>query len=138
MTVPMIPTAINGRDDWTLLLPEHRHFRREWPWFEAGRLHAMRHFIGDGDVVFDIGAEEGDFPALWATWGAEVVLVEPNDRVWPNIRAIFEANDLGHRVLATFSGFAGPEPRDLPEQSWLHVDGWPNSAYGAVIGDHGF
>lgn len=138
MTVPMIPTAINGRDDWTLLLPEHRHFRREWPWFEAARLHAMRHFIGDGDVVFDIGAEEGDFPALWASWGAEVVLVEPNPRVWPNIRAIFEANGLDGQILAAFAGFAGPSPRDGDDGPGLLRAGWPDAAFGPIIGDHGF
>lgn len=98
------------------------------------------------DVVYDIGAEEGDFPALWATWGADVVLVEPNPRVWPNIRAIFEANGLVDHVKGWHVGFAG---KDVRTADWSHdpargenpdedVDGWPRCAYGPVIGDHGF
>ena len=102
--VKMIPTYINDR--WVLILPEHRHDRPEWPWWEATRLAAMYHFIGEGDVVYDIGAEEGDFPALFAKWGAQVVLVEPNPLVWPNIKAIFDANELSHMVIGSFVGFA--------------------------------
>lgn len=134
----MLPTLINGR--WELRLPEHRHARPEWPWWEATRLAAMRHVIRSSDVVFDIGAEEGDFPALFASWGASVVCFEPNDRVWPNIRAIFQANDL--RLYGWFRGFAsddvanvqlGPMSGDIG-----HGFAWPPCADGPVIGDHGF
>lgn len=153
----MVSTMINGR--WQLLLPEHRHARPEWPWWEAQRLAAEHHVV-DGlqrelgspwsdvhsaepipaarPLVYCVGAEEGDFPALYASWGANVVLFEPNERVWPNIRAIFEANQLEDRVQATFAGFAG-------RQTVMHHDRdphlgsiWPNCASGDVIGDHGF
>lgn len=141
-TVEMVPTTINDR--WTLLLPEHRAARLEWPTWERERLAAMHDLIRSGDTVFDIGAEEGDFPALWASWGADVVLVEPNPRVWPNIRAIFEANDLTENVRACWVGFAGDEFR--PETpAWIRdqlggspVGIWPRCAFGEVIGDHGF
>jgi hypothetical protein len=62
------PTLINGR--WPLLLPDHRAARPSWGWWEATRLAAMHHFIQPGDVVYDVGAEEGDFPCLFSTWGA--------------------------------------------------------------------
>lgn len=126
----MTETLINGR--WTLELPEHRSARPEWPWWEAARLAAMSTVIGPGSVVYDVGGEEGDFPALWASWGAEVVIAEPNPRVWPNIRWIFDANDLP-APLACWPGFLGDEgnaPNPLP--------GWPECAFGDVIGDHGF
>lgn len=137
----MIPTLINER--WTLLLPAHRAERQEWPVWEIERLAAMAELIGPGDLVYDIGAEEGDFPALWASWGADVVLAEPNPRVWPNIRAIFEANGLEDRVRGWWVGFAGDEPRDCPEWDAEHVHaadgrGWPSCALGRIIGDHGF
>lgn len=165
--VPMLSTIINRR--WELLLPEHRHGRLEWDVWEQERLGAMFEFMhtapGYGPVpsepgdprgalaprhrVFDIGAEEGDFPALWASWGATVTLVEPNPKVWPNIRAIFEANGLVDRVDGYFVGFAGEE--ELANHKWDrdHVatvsgDGrvvhgaWPQCAYGPIIGDHGF
>lgn len=124
---------VNGR--WPLLLPSHRAARREWPWWEATRLAAMRHHIHEGDVVFDVGAEEGDFPALWASWGAGVVLAEPNPLVWPNVRAIFEANHLPDPILC-WPGFLGDIPGQVP---WTQtLPGWPESSKGPLIGDHGF
>lgn len=129
----MHPTRINGR--WPLLLPEHRAMRPEWPWWEATRLAAMRTVIGEGQVVYDVGAEEGDLPALWVTWGAEVVLAEPNPRVWPNIRAIFEANHLP-APLACWPGFLGEERSST--MRYRGLSGWPECSMGPVIGDHGF
>jgi FkbM family methyltransferase len=101
---------------------------------------------GDYDVrpvVYDIGAEEGDFPALFSSWGCDVVLFEPNDRVWPNIRAIWEANQL-RPPLAMFVGFAGLDDDHSirigkADPEWaLPERNWPMAAYGEVIGDHGF
>lgn len=164
---PVESTLINGR--WELLLPPHRAARLEWPTWERERLAAMhecisvaplQEFVGDRfsplpeiprHVVYDIGAEEGDFPALWASWGADVVLVEPNPLVWSNIRTVFHENGLEGRVRGWFVGFAGEHARDRewhlqPGQSvpvdaphldpWGHD--WPICAYGPVIGDHGF
>lgn len=147
----MRPTMINER--WGLLLPEHRAARPEWPVWEKERLASMRDRIGPGDVVLDVGAEEGDFPALWASWGADVVMVEPNPRVWPNIRTIFEANHLERRVRGTWVGFCGDRTRVTDNMDWIaehdgrvdplmypngRVPAWPRCAYGPVIGDHGF
>lgn len=133
-SVLMVETTINGR--WPLLLPEHRAARPEWPTWEQERLAHMHDRLGDGDVIYDIGAEEGDLPALWATWGAQVVLFEPNERVWPNIKAIWEANELP-APLATFAGFAAVHD-DVSESGVLDREGWPESADGPLIGDHGF
>lgn len=132
MSVPMVPTLINGR--WLLRLPEHRAARDSWPWWEATRLAAMRHHLDQGDVVWDVGAEEGDFPALWASWGAQVVLAEPNPRVWPNIRAIFYGNHLPDPLFC-WPGFLGDVDDRGREPPAL---GWPGCAEGPVIGDHGF
>lgn len=128
-----ILTQVNGR--WPLYLPEHRAARPEWPWWEATRLAAMRPLIGAGSVVWDVGAEEGDFPALWASWGASVVMAEPNPAVWPNIRLIWEANELPDPA-GCWPGFLGDTIVDLP--STLSSGPWPACADGPVIGDHGF
>lgn len=135
----MLSTRINER--WELLLPEHRAARPEWPHWERERLASMALNVMPGDLVIDVGAEEGDMPALYATWGAELIMLEPNPRVWPNIRAIWQANDLPPPV-AWHVGFAGHERRNVPR--WDHEyakvmdDGWPACAHGDVIGDHGF
>jgi FkbM family methyltransferase len=141
--VEMLPTTINGR--WELWLPRHRAERPEWATgWEPERLASMADRIGPGDVVLDVGAEEGDFPALWASWGADVVMVEPNPKVWPNIKAIFDTNGLTERVRGWFVGFCGDFERPAGDDQWadcsMYGDGaqWPACASGPVIGDHGF
>lgn len=122
-------------DRWPLLLPEHRAARGEaWLWWEKPRLESMFHNLHQGDVIYDIGTEEGDLSALFAQWCGEIVLVEPNPRVWPNVKAIFEANGLPAPAGA-FVGFAGPERHGLQE-AWTKA--WPDCADGEIIGDHGF
>lgn len=133
MTVPMIETTINGR--WSLKLPEHRAARPEWATgWEPERISSMHDHLGPGDVVYDVGAEEGDMPGLWASWGCQVGMFEPNARVWPNIRVIWEGNELPPPLFA-FPGFAADH--DSPQLDY-GAGGWPDSAYGPVIGDHGF
>lgn len=165
--VPMVQTEINGR--WSLLLPEHRAARPEWQTgWERERLDSMHEhltrlrdsWVNDPDrsdlaryrpVIIDVGVEEGDLTALYSQWGCDVVMVEPNPRVWPNVRAIWNANNL-RQPLSGWVGFAGDRDDSLLAQhvrEWLieHVqvpepgdddDGWPACAYGPVIGDHAF
>lgn len=130
-------TLINGR--WELLLPDHRAARPEWDitlgGWETARLNHMADTIKTGDRVLYIGAEEGDMCGLLASWGAELVLAEPNELVWPNIRAIWEANDLID-PLGCYTGFCGRQSSPGYASGWAQK--WPESAYGPLIGDHGF
>lgn len=139
----LIRTRINGR--WDLLLPEHRAVRPQWDiangGWETERLSDMHAAVTIALAelriphVLDVGAEEGDMPALYASWGARVTCVEPNPLVWPNIRAIFEGNGLD--TPDWFVGFCGDESR-LGLEDVDELDGWPVCANGPVIGDHGF
>lgn len=125
------PTDIHGH---TLRLPSHRAI--QWlrdPGFERERIRTMAQVIKPTDIVFDIGAEQGDMSALFASWVPDggVVLVEPNPLVWPCIRATFEENDLADRVLSFWLGFMGAEmkPGDVglvpdvidPAAGFLHL-----------------
>lgn len=131
----MLPTLIASR--WSLLLPEHRAVRPEWPHWEKERLDAMHKAIRPTDTVAYIGVEEGDLAALVSTWCARIHLFEPNDRVWPNVRAIWEANSL-RPPAGCWSGFAGATTA-IPGAAWPDLTNqWPPSAYGPLIGDHGF
>lgn len=128
--VEMIETLINGK--WKIKLPKHRADRPEWPTWEDKRLESMSQKLRKDDVLFYVGAEEGDMAALCQMWGAEVVLFEPNEKVWPNIKAIWEANNL--TPPWTFNGFAS-------NYSTLNTairGGFPDSADGEIISDHGF
>lgn len=161
--VPMIPTLINSR--WTISLPQHRAERAEWiTGWETERLDSMHANLRPGMVIYDIGTEEGDLSALFARWvdgrpdtvervvrdgtgrvlqtwidehgePGGIVLFEPNARVWPNIRAIFEANDLP-MPLGFLVGFASHHIS--PGGDARLVTDWPSCAYGPLIADHGF
>lgn len=156
--VEMVDTLING--NWSLLLPKHRADREEWSspaGWERERLDAMHesiaHCVGHlteisnarqgglfRPLILDIGAEEGDFAGLFAKWGADVFMVEPNPRVWPNIRAIFEANKFFPHVEGYYVGLCSHAPNRFEGLGYdtAERDGWPEVAFGPIIGDHGF
>jgi len=123
---------INGR--WPLNLPDHRAERESWPYWEATRLAAMHHFIEPGDVVYDVGAEAGDFAALFATWGARVVLIEPNPKAWPTIKAVWEMNGLEPQacIVALLSDHNDGRPFSTS------FTGWPPESEGPIDEAHGF
>lgn len=126
---------VNGK--WDILLPDHRAERPEWytkKGWERERLDSMAKHIGKKDVVYYVGAEEGDMAALCALWGAKVGLIEPNDKVWPNIKQIWTENKLPDPIFC-FSGFASKANVDFARGMSY---GFPASADGPVIGDHGF
>jgi FkbM family methyltransferase len=155
----MVETLINGK--WTLLLPRYRHERAEWPHWEFDRLAALHETItgltakvwksvvraGMDDailvdppkpLVYDIGAEEGDFTALWCQWGADVIAVEPNPKVWPNIKLILEGNGYEQNMIAHYVGLVGARPNEWENQGIRGPLEWPECAYGEPIGNHGF
>jgi len=152
--VEPVEVLVNGR--WPVKMPPHRAERPEWhtpPYWEGARLNRMwevvsgltRKYEGatgttfyDGPTIWDVGAEEGDMPALYSTWGADVVLIEPNPRVWPCIRYHWTANDLPGPA-GCFVGLVGS-----PEQVndvWTDplYEGWPEPALSDVMWPaHGF
>lgn len=144
----MKQTLVNGR--WTINLPEHRADRAEWSLenggWEVERLARMHDVIEsmahDGPpLIFDIGAEEGDFAGLFAMWGARVFAAESNPKVWPNIKAIFEGNDLMESFEGFFNGLVGDTSNNLESDGFKTANiglPWPDYAYGPVIGNHGF
>ena len=118
-------------------MPDHRADRPEWTTgWEVARLDAMQKAIRPTDTVYDIGTEEGDLSALLGLWCARLHMFEPNDRVWPNVRAVWEANELPPPA-GCWSGFAG-DITEVLSASWPPDNAWPQSAYGPLIGDHGF
>lgn len=136
-----VPTYVNGR--WSINLPPHRAERPQWlienGGWETERLDSMHTHLGRGDVIYDVGSEEGDLTGLYALWGCDVVMWEPNPRVWPNSRLIFHDNGL-RWPLACVVGFAADDAlrSDPGIGDGVHVGEWPDCAYGPVIGDHGF
>jgi len=124
-------TLINEK--YSLWLPDHRAARPEWVRWEYERIEAMLDVIKANDIVFDIGTEEGDISGLLANkTNCDMVLFEPNHKVWANVKAIWNANDL-KAPLFCFEGFAGNEDK------YDRIDNaLPASADGELIGNHGF
>lgn len=129
----MKKVKING--EYEIILPEHRANRPEWfseMGWEKKRLQSMKEHLNDKDIMFYVGNEEGDMSALLAMWGVKLGLFEPNPKVWPNTKVIWEANKLP-MPLFSFCGFASSQTTE----GGMYV-GFPPSASGDVIGDHGF
>lgn len=73
---------------------DHRAKAHDFGTWEADALRAICGMLEPGMVVYDVGAEEGEFSALYGhIVGPENVhLFEPTPSVWPNIRRAWEAN----------------------------------------------
>lgn len=133
----MVKCRVNGQYD--IILPKHRADRPEWyteKGWEKERMQNMRGRIDTGDIVMYIGSEEGDLPAIIASWGAKMILAEPNPKVWPNTKVIWKANNL-ENPLACFVGFISSQLTYYKNDEFVQ-NSFPACADGPVIGDHGF
>lgn len=135
---------INGT--WKLKVPQERLQQWSRPW-EKERLEALYVHVKKNTVVYYVGAETGDIPALIQKWGGLLYLFEPNHTAWPYIRQTFEANKL-ERPLGLFAMFAGAETELEPKnpdkdlyqgKGWKlsKDDNWPYYSTGD-IGEIGF
>lgn len=76
-----------------LLFRRHKHnFEHGW---ETEYLSELADTLKPGMVVYDIGAENAEFTAMAAkvVGGANVHIFEPSPDYWPNIKAIWDANN---------------------------------------------
>lgn len=104
----------------------HRGERHDFSQWEKCWLPRLVSYLYEGVVVFDVGAEQGEFGCLAALLGAEVHLFEPSTTSWPAMRALFEANGLS--PAGAFYGFAATE--GTPDSRDKAV--WPPPASGKV------
>lgn len=126
-------TKINNQ--YELILPDHRAMRPEWKTgWEVKRIDSMVANLDEKDVLFYIGAEVGDIPALVLKYtDCDMVLFEPNRKAYPNHAAIREANKL-KAPLYVFPGFASDKSNF--ENDWVSLsDDWEHDK---IIPDHGF
>ena len=128
---------ITINDRWNLLLPEHREEMWDRMW-EEEKLNSIAINVRSTDIVFEAGAEEGDQSALFASWSKGIVLTEPSERYWPNIKAVFEANHLQSKVLFAFAGFFGDEIRTHGNPFHGDAPLWPKCSDGPISTEGGF
>ena len=131
----MIKATING--EFEIILPKHRADRPDWyqpHGWEKLRLKSMHENISNGDVVYYVGAEEGEFPALCQMWGAEVVLFEPNPKVWSHFPITWSANNLKIPMVCV-PGFASDKINNLAR---IYYNEWPPEVNDELVAAHGF
>jgi FkbM family methyltransferase len=131
----MKKVIING--EFEITLPDHRAARPEWyepKGWEKPRLRHMSENISSEDVMYYVGAEEGEFAALCQMWGAEVVVFEPNPKVWSHFPLLWSANNLD-LPLACFPGFASDKINNL---SRIYYNKWPPEVNNVIEAAHGF
>lgn len=136
-SMEMVEGTINDR--YKIMMPQARALRPEWKMenggWEVKRIEAMLAAIKESDIVFDVGCEEAEMSALLQKeTGCNMVLFEPNDRVWPCVKAVWEVNNL-RPPLDLYRGFISDKttgeikpPLDNPFEG---ID-WP------MIHGHGF
>lgn len=127
-------------ETWDLEVPQDRaDFYALRPNWERKRTEHMFQNINKGDVIIDIGTELGDFAAMYTTWGAKVVCVEPQPKYWPQIKQYFDLNKV--KPLACFAGFASTknEPNPPLADFELGYEGvWPLCALTPLEDWNGF
>lgn len=131
----MKKVVVNG--EFEITLPEHRAARPDWyqpHGWEKPRLKHMSENISSGDVMYYVGAEEGEFAALCQMWGAEVVLFEPNPKVWSHFPLLWSANNL-ELPLVCIPGFASDKINNL---SRIYYNEWPPEVNDVIEAAHGF
>lgn len=99
--------------------------------FEREYLEVLAETLKPGMVVFDVGAEQGEFSAFAAgiVSGENVHLFEPSQTVWANIKAVWKANDLAGPG-GCWPGFVADEPSVRREDAV--GPGWPSVADGPL------
>ena len=134
---PMQTTRINDRYEIKLdpgRINQHNIWLASGGW-EVERLEAMHETIKPGDFVIDIGAELGDFTALFALWGAEVGIVEPSAGMWPSIRQTWIAN-VDRDPVFSFIGFASDTDSGFVDNALSPA--WPDESIGGLTKEPGF
>jgi FkbM family methyltransferase len=131
----MVKTVLNG--SFEITLPKHRADRPEWyteQGWEKKRLMSMHNNIFNNDVVYYVGGEEGEMVALCQMWGAEMVIFEPNPKVWSHYPPLWEANNL-LMPIACIPGFASNEDNNLTR---IYKNEWPPEVNNKIEVAHGF
>ena len=131
----MRKVIVNGEFEFTF--PEHRAARPDWyqpHGWEKPRLKHMSENISSGDVMYYVGAEEGEFAALCQMWGAEVIVFEPNPKVWSHFPLLWSANNLDLPMVC-IPGFASDKINSL---SRIYYNEWPPEVNNVIEAAHGF
>ncbi len=102
--------------------------------WEADRIASMEKHLRKGDVLFDIGTEQGWCNLVYARMvGPEnMVLIEPTQEFWPNIKALWDKNYPGVKPKGFYDGLFSDKTTDLQRGGNNFID-WPTVSGGDLI-----
>lgn len=112
-----------------LLFRRHTHdFEKGW---ETEYLSELADTLKPGMCVYDIGAEQGEFTAMAAkiVGGENVHIFEPSPSYWPNIKRVWDANDLGE-VGGVFNGYVSDS---VLGDGFVDINKWPACSGGEIF-----
>lgn len=127
--------TINWLGRHEIHIPEYIQSVANWDvyaYWEKCRWDSIEANLHIGDKVLDIGTEHGWMSVVLARLVGErnVSLFEPSTEFWPNIRAIWEANDLTAPEYA-WQGFVGAT--NSPEPPVCVSNDWPTCSIGPLV-----
>lgn len=98
--------------------------------WERERFHSMRDNLYCGNILFDIGTEQGWCNLIYADMvGPEnMVLIEPTQEFWPNIQTTWDRN-YDWPPLACYPGLLS----DVTNTNLRKFDPWPAACQGPLI-----
>jgi FkbM family methyltransferase len=119
---------------YSLKLPKFLHEWDVYDYWEKERIFSIEKHLSKGDTFYDVGAEHGWLPALFAKYvvgGDAMVLLEPTPEFWPNIKAIWEENELADPLFC-IQALIGEETTEnvLDMEHATKVAKWPLVAEG--------
>lgn len=117
---------------YTLTLPEPLASWDVFDYWEKERIASMEQHLKRGDVLFDVGTEQGWCNLVYAQIvGPEnMVLIEPTKEFWPNIRATWEKNELP-MPKALLSALVSDKWTEGAHINFPHE--WPEESNGPLI-----
>lgn len=102
-----------------------------YDYWEKERIASMEHHLKQGDVLFDVGTEQGWCNLVYASIvGPEnMVLIEPTSEFWPNIKTTWYKN-FKEQPLAFYDGLFSDKTTDTRENDYGK---WPEAINGPLI-----
>lgn len=103
-------------------------------YWEKERFDSMRDNLKQGMVLFDIGTEQGWCNLIYAQFvGPEnMVLIEPTQEFWPNIKQIWERN-YDKTPKAFYNGLISDKTTDDRKTNPHFAKWWPKASDGDMI-----
>lgn len=130
---PLTASPEHATWKYKFMLPEPLASWDVFDYWEKERIASMEQHLKQGDVLFDIGTEQGWCNLAYAQMvGPEnMVLIEPTKEFWPNIKEVWDKN---YNVMPKACAVALFSDKTTTHPAHRFSDGgWPMEAAGDLI-----